>query len=440
MDPTVVPAPLAAQPSRPSLPAPVSSARLADVLPALRIRPLRLLLAGQAVSFIGDALFPVALAFAVLDELDGTAGELGLVLAAQALPLALLILVAGVWADRLSRQRLMLTSDFGRMVVQATIAALLLAGAAELWMLVALVAVYGIFEAFFRPAAGGLIPQVAGPEHLQQANALMGLAQNAGTVLGPTLGGLLVVTLGPGAAIGVDALTFLASALFLIRMGAQPSVRATHDAVSGFWTELRGGVAEVRRRRWMWTFMPALTAYHLIALPCVLALGPVIADRELGGAGAWAVIVTSFGVGSILGGLLSLRLRFGRPMLACAICFLAAACQPIIIGFAGSTAAIAAFELLAGVGVSAGFTLWETTLGREIPPGALSRVTSLDWFSTAGMMPLGFAAVAAVAAGLGTRTTMLTASLVVLALLLVALAVGDVRRLRVAPAPVTAAG
>jgi MFS family permease len=407
----------------------VSAARLADALPALRIRKLRLLLAGQAVSFVGDALLPVALAFAVLDELDGSAGELGLVLAAQALPLALLVLVAGVWADRLPRQRLMLVSDFGRMVVQGVIAALLLTGTAELWMLAALVAVYGCFEAFFRPAAGGLIPQVAGPEHLQQANALLGLAQNVGTVLGPTLGGLLVVTVGPGAAIGVDALTFLVSAIFLIRMGAVPLVRAA-DAVSGFWDDLRGGVAEVRARRWMWTFMPALTAYHLIALPCVLALGPVIADRELGGAGAWAVIAACFGIGTIAGALVALRLRSARPMYVCTICFLAAACQPIIIGFAGSTAAIAGFELLAGIGVSAGFTLWETTLGREIPPGSLSRVTSLDWFTTAGAMPLGFAFVAAVAASLGTRTTMLASSLVVLALLCVALGVGDVRRLR----------
>jgi hypothetical protein len=187
----------------------------------------------------------------------------------------------------------------------------------------------------------------------------------------------------------------------------------------------------------MWTFMPALTAYHLIALPCVLALGPVIAHRELGGAASWAVIVTCFGLGTIAGALVALRLRASRPMLACTICFLAAACQPVIIGFAGSTGAIAAFELLAGIGVSAGFTLWETTLGREIPPGALSRVTSLDWFTTAGVMPLGFAFVAAVAAGLGTRTTMLAASLVVMALLCAALAIGDVRRLRVrAAAPV----
>jgi len=413
------------------------SARIADALPALRIRPLRLLLAGQAVSFAGDALFPVALAFAVLDELDGTPGELGLVLAAQALPLALLVLAAGVWADRLPRQRLMLVSDFGRMAVQAVMAALLISGTAELWMLVALVAVYGTFEAFFRPAAGGLVPQVAGPEHLQQANALMGLAQNAGIVLGPTIGGLLVVTVGPGAAIGVDAVTFLVSAVFLIRMGAQPAQRAA-GAAAGFWAELRGGVAEVRRRRWMWSFMPALTTYHLVALPCVLALGPVIADRELGGAGSWAVIVTCFGIGTIIGAVLSLRLRLERPMLACVLCFMGAACQPVIIGFAGSTGAIAAFELLAGIGVSAGFTLWETTLGREIPPHALSRVTSLDWFTTAGAMPLGFAAVAGVAAAFGTRTTMLAATLVVLALLGLALAMGDVRRLRVRPAPVAA--
>src|SRR5918998_4314130 len=96
------------------------AARLADALPALRIRPLRLLLAGQAVSFIGDALFPVALAFAVLDELDGTPGELGLVLAAQALPLAVLVLAAGVWADRLPRQAVMVVSDVGRAAAQAT--------------------------------------------------------------------------------------------------------------------------------------------------------------------------------------------------------------------------------------------------------------------------------------------------------------------------------
>ena len=404
------------------------SSRLAAALPALRVRPLRMLLAGQAVSFVGDALFPIALAFAVLDELDGTPGQLGLVLAAQALPLALLVLPAGVWADRLPRRRIMIVSDAGRAASQAAVAALLISGRAELWMLMVLVAIYGVFEAAFWPAAGGLLPQVAGPRHLQQANALRGLAQDVGTVLGPTIGGLLVVTVGSGSAIAVDSLTFVVSAIFLVRMGSIPAQRSAAEP-AGFWTELRGGVAEVRRRRWMWSFMPALTAYHLIALPCVLALGPVIADRELDGAGSWAVIAACFGVGAIAGGLLALRISPPRPMLACALCFLGAACQPAIIAFGGSTAAIAGLELLTGIAVSVGFTLWETTLGREIPPHALSRVTSLDWFTTVGAMPLGFAAVAAVAAAIGTQTTMLAATLVVLALLGASLAAGDVRRL-----------
>jgi MFS family permease len=124
-------------------------------LPVLRHRDFRLLFYGQAVSVLGDALFPVALAFAVLDGLDGSPAELGFVLAAQVVPMTFLVLVAGVWADRVSRRRLMLLSDAGRCAVQATAAALLLTGAAELWHLIVLVALYGSFEAFFRPASAG---------------------------------------------------------------------------------------------------------------------------------------------------------------------------------------------------------------------------------------------------------------------------------------------
>ncbi|HEX5619380.1 MAG TPA: MFS transporter [Solirubrobacteraceae bacterium] len=80
-------------------------------LPAVLSLPqFRLLFSGQAVSVIGDALFPVALAFAVLDELNGSPGQLGLVLAAETLPLAVLILAAGVWADRLNRRNVMIVS------------------------------------------------------------------------------------------------------------------------------------------------------------------------------------------------------------------------------------------------------------------------------------------------------------------------------------------
>ena len=114
-------------------------------------------------------------------------------------------------------------------------------------------------------------------------------------------------------------------------------------------------------------------------------------------------------------------------MRAASIAFIAASCQPAIIALAGSTAAIAAFEALAGIAVAIGFAQWETTLGRLIPAHALSRVTSLDWFTTVGLMPLGYAAAGPLAEALGLHETMVGASVIAVALFTVALATPDVR-------------
>ena len=156
--------------------------------------------------------------------------------------------------------------------------------------------------------------------------------------------------------------------------------------------------------------MPAFSAYHWIALPCVLGLGAVLADEELGGAGAWAIVTACFGAGTIVGSVVGLRWKPGRPMLAASLAFIGASAQPAIIALAGSTAAIAAFEALAGIAVAIGFAQWETTLGRLIPAGALSRVTSLDWFTTVGIMPLGYALAGPIADVAGLHETMVAAS------------------------------
>ena len=390
-------------------------------------RQFRLLFTGQAVSVIGDALFPVALAFAILDDLHGTPAQLGLVLAAETLPLAVLILAAGVWADRVNRRNVMIVSDLGRAAIQATLATLLLTDAAHLWHVIVLAMLYGVFDAGFQPAAGGLVPQTAGADHLQRANALLGLARHTGIVIGPAIAGVLIVAWGPGTAIALDGATFAVSAAFLARLHVDH--KRSETAEHHFWRDLKGGIAEVARRRWMWTFMPGFSAYHLLALPCVLALGPVIADRELDGASSWAAITSCFGIGTILGSVVALRTKPRHPMYGATLAFLVATCQALIIAYGGSTVAIAALMVVAGVAVAYGFTLWDTSLGREIPPVALSRVTSLDWFTTTGLMPIGFALVAPAAQLLGTRTTMLACGLIVLALFLAALAAGDVRRL-----------
>ena len=129
---------------------------------ALRHPAFRLLFLGQAVSSLGDRLVPVALAFAVLD-LTGSVTDLGIVLAAQTVPLVVFVLLGGVWADRLPRQRVMLGSDAVRALAQGASALLLLEGRAHVWQLAVLQAVYGAAEAFFGPASTAVVPQITSP-------------------------------------------------------------------------------------------------------------------------------------------------------------------------------------------------------------------------------------------------------------------------------------
>src|SRR5438093_351004 len=168
---------------------------------ALREREFRLLWVGQLLSNAGTSLLLVALTWAVVRL--GSASDLGLVLAALVIPNLALALVGGVWADRLPRQRVMLGSDLVRGTAQTCAAMLLVSGRAELWHLLVFAAAYGSANAFFAPAANGLVPEVVSPERLQQANALMAISRRSTAVLGPVLSGALVQSVGPGWVFGI---------------------------------------------------------------------------------------------------------------------------------------------------------------------------------------------------------------------------------------------
>ena len=195
----------------------VRAMRLGGRLGALEERQFRLLWAGQAVSAFGDGLYPVALAFAVL-QLTGSPGDLGLVFMAVLIPRIVLMLGGGVWADRLPRQQVMLAADLLRAAMQALTAVFLLTGGDALWPLLVLSALYGAGDAFFSPAVTGLVPETVQPGRLQQANALISLTRNAFWLAGPAVAGALVATAGPGWAFVGDAATFAVSAAFLARM------------------------------------------------------------------------------------------------------------------------------------------------------------------------------------------------------------------------------
>jgi MFS family permease len=396
-------------------------------LPALREPAFRNLFAGQAFSRLGDRIAPIALAFGVIDT-GGSAGDLGLVVAAGTIPFALFALAAGVYGDRIPRRRVMLASDAVRAVVQGITGALLIGGSAQIWQLAALAAVYGTADAFFWPAMNGLLPETIESDRLQEANALLGGTQSVSNILGPVIAGILIAVFDPGGALLLDAATFIVSIAFLLRIEAG-ALGAGGGEDEGFLEQLRGGWREVRSRTWVWTGLIALGAYHVIVLPAVFVLGPILASNELGGASDWAIIVTGFGVGSVAGQVLIYKVKFKRPLRASFIGFVVASTQAAIIGSGLPVGAIAALEAVTGVAVSVAFTLWEMSLQQHIPSRALSRVSSYDFTASAGLMPIGLALAGPVAAAVGLHATLRLMSAIGVASALACLTVPAVREL-----------
>jgi MFS family permease len=394
----------------------------------------RLLFAGQALSVVGDRITPVAIAFAVLAIGDVT--DLGIVLAAGGIPFALFAIAGGVVSDRVGRREVMIASDLVRTVSQAVTAALLLSGSAEVWMLVVLSAIYGTSAAVFMPALVGLIPQTVPPERLQEANALLGVTRSAAHVAGPALAGVIIALAGPGEAIALDAVTFALSAGCLIALRPQESAPEPAEAEDRFTARLHAGWREVRARPWLMWGLAAMAAYHVFVLPAVFALGPALAEQELSGASSWAAIVACFGIGTVTGNLLALRLRLRRPVLVAAVALVGACTQAAIIGSGLGTAGIAALMVLAGIAVSLFFTLWDTSIQEQVPPHAVSRVSSYDFAASLGLMPLGMALAGPVAGELGLHATLVAMSAAGVMVALAWLAVPDVRRVRrAAPEP-----
>src|SRR4051794_34236478 len=180
----------------------------------LRLREFRLLFAAQAISWFGDRMVSIALAFAVLG-LGGSASDVGLVLAFRMVPLVATLLAGGVIADRVSRRAVMVAADLARVLTQGAIALLLITGHASIWALALLSGATGAATGFFNPASTGLLPAVVPAERLQEANGVRATALSGGEIVGPAIAGVLIAGVGPGWALAVDAATFAVSGLLL---------------------------------------------------------------------------------------------------------------------------------------------------------------------------------------------------------------------------------
>ncbi|WP_027341686.1 MFS transporter [Hamadaea tsunoensis] len=400
----------------------------------LRHAPFRWLLLGRIVDMIGNAVAPMALAFAVLD-LTGSASDLGLVVAARSGTNVLFVLVGGVIADRLPRRVVMIASAVLAAATQGAIAVLLFSGHASIGALAAIGTVNGMVAAFALPASAALAGQVVPDEIRQQSNALQRLATSFVTIGGTALGGVLIAAVGSAWGIAIDAASFaVAGLLFALIRVSEQSDRARQGAK--ILHDLRDGWRVFVSRTWLWVVVVGFSVLNMLLVGGIYVLGPAIADETFGRTG-WGLLLSAQTAGFVLGGLLALRLRVRRFLLLGVIGMLGEAPLLVMLGVDPALPILVGLAFLGGIGVEIFSVAWETSMQRHVPADALARAYSWDILGSIIAVPVGQIVAGPAALAFGTRTALVAAGVVSL-IVVVAMAVTPaVRTLDNTPAATT---
>jgi MFS family permease len=296
--------------------------------------PFRWLLAGRTIGILGNAIAPVALAFAVLD-LTGSTTDLGIVVAARSVMNVLLLLYGGVLADRLPRRLLLVGAASASAVTQALVAALVLAGGASVWSLAVLSAVNGAVAGIGFPASLAMVSQTVPPAMLASTNASLRLGLNASNVVGVSIGGLLVATVGPGWGIAVDAATFALSALCFARVDVP--FAGVAKAAGTVLADLREGWGEFRSRTWVWVIVAQFGVVNAALAGAGGVLGPVVADQSIGRK-AYGLVLAASTLGLVAGSVVALRYQPRRALLFGTSAVLVTALPPLALALTPTVA------------------------------------------------------------------------------------------------------
>ncbi len=393
----------------------------------LRRREFRLVYIAATISVVGDRFAFVALPFAMLAA-SRSPGDIGIVIAAETAARGAFLLFGGVMADRLRRSRVMIAADIVRAGCQATLAALFITGHVSLPALVALQALHGAASAFFDPASTGLVAEVVPSDELQPANAQLSISRGLATIVGPVLAGFLIVLFSAGVAIAVDAASFVLSAAFLLLIPTRKRSREPTAPQERMLDDLRVGFRELVARPWLLMIMGASGVSLMAILGTLFVLGPVVASRSLGGSEAWGLVVGAFGLGSVAGGFVALKVIARRQLRAIFVVALITVPGILLLAIPAPIAVLALAEVAAGIAMSYAGTVYEVVLQQWIPPAVLARVASYDWLVTTVLSSVGLVLAGVLAEVFGVRPTLIGAALVVTIAAAVPLVSRSVRR------------
>ncbi|MFJ6015030.1 MFS transporter [Streptomyces sp. NPDC092952] len=370
-----------------SLPAPAAPPR-----PAYRdVNVLRWLTAYTA-SVTGDVVYFLALSWAAT-RVAGPS-QVGLVVAAGALPRAVLMLGGGVVADRFGPRRVAVVSDAVRCGVILVTAGAVVAAAPGVRLLIAVALVFGAVDAVFMPAVGALPPRITTPAQLARVQGMRGLSIRLGNATGPLLAGALLVSGGTAGAFAASGTLFAVSLVLLLTVRTSEPPRPAPLPRGSARRELGDGLRYLRRHRLLAPLV-VVTGLSEMCFSGPVATGLVLLADERGwGAPGMGWIAGAFSVGAAAAALLlTAAPRIPRAGLAMAGALLVTAAGAVALGRAASLPAAVAFGAL--IGMSSGFTTTVTgaLIQTETDPRYLGRVTSVTTLCTLGLAPALFPAV-----------------------------------------------
>ena len=407
--------------------------RLREAVQALAEPRFAWYFAARTTTTIGSSMTSVALAFAVL-RITNEPGALAQVLSAHMAAMVLFLLLGGVVADRYSRTTIMQASHTLTFLSQGIAAYLVITGQAQIWHLVVLEAINGAVSAFGMPAMMGVVPLVVRPEHIQQANALLSFSRASITIVGPALAGVLVVAAGPGWALLVDSLLFLAAVPMLRRVGLSGRERAARGGADAGSTsmlrELREGWGEFASRTWLWLVVVVFGVLNAVHVGAIAVLGPVVAKSSDVGEQGWGLVLSAEAAGTVVLTVVLLRARLRRPLVAGMLGVSLIALPIAGLGAVPHTGLLMVLFFLAGCGVEVFGVAWTTALHQHIPEQVLSRVASYDALGSFVAMPIGALAYGWLATTFDVRAVLLVSALGYAVLALATLLSRSVRDLR----------
>ncbi|WP_235453223.1 MFS transporter [Streptomyces olivochromogenes] len=294
--------------------------------PAWAGRNYSLLTAAAIVTSLGSNGALVAAAFAVLDA-GGNGGDVGLVAAARTLPLVLFLLIGGAVADRLPRHRVMVAANALNFLSQGAFALLVLLGEPRLWHMMLLTALGGTGQAFFSPAAEGMLMSSVDGEHAGRAFAVFRMGMQGAALLRSFLDVSHIRPRTPG---------------------------------DGLLADLREGWREFAGRPWLWGIVVQFSVANAVVGAADAVYGPLVARDSLGGAGPWGLALGAFGAGTVAGALVMTRWKPRRLLLAGTLCVFPLALPSAALAVPVSAGALCAVMFAAGATVEIFGVSWMT--------------------------------------------------------------------------------